>query len=87
MPMAKRHTRPVQSGGAQRGGAAFDPATGYLLVRSKNDVGVKRAGQEHGFGPNTKVTTRTSSRGGVVTAARRAAPGVAALCGAHRAST
>ena len=34
--------RPSQTGGANWGGAAFDPATGYLLVRGKNDVGVNR---------------------------------------------
>jgi len=47
--------RPSQSGGANWGGAAFDPATGYLLVRSKNDVGVNALGKNDGSDPNTKV--------------------------------
>jgi quinoprotein glucose dehydrogenase len=47
--------RPSQSGGANWGGAAFDPSTGYLVVRAKNDVGVNRVGKNDGSDPNTKV--------------------------------
>ena len=56
-PPALRGTlqRPSQSGGANWGGAAFDPATGYLLVRSKNDIGVNGVGKNDGSDPNTKV--------------------------------
>jgi quinoprotein glucose dehydrogenase len=56
-PPALRGTlqRPSQSGGANWGGAAFDPATGYLLVRTKNDVGVNAVGKNDGSDPNTKV--------------------------------
>jgi quinoprotein glucose dehydrogenase len=47
--------RPSQSGGANWGGAAFDPATGYLLVRTKNDVGVNAVGKNDGSDPRVKV--------------------------------
>ena len=47
--------RPSQSGGANWGGAAFDPATGYLLVRGKNEIGVNAVGKNDGSDPNTKV--------------------------------
>ena len=78
--------RPSQSGGANWGGAAFDPATGYLLVRSKNDVGVNRVGKNDGSDPNDQGGLLVRVRGGGASspAARRAAPGLAALCRAHR---
>ena len=41
--------------GANWGGAAFDPATGYLLVRGKNEIGVNAVGKNDGSDPNTKV--------------------------------
>ena len=47
--------RPSQSGGANWGGAAFDPATGYLLVRTKNDIGVNAVGKNDGSDPRVKV--------------------------------
>lgn len=40
--------RPAQSGGANWGGAAFDPDTGYLIVRANNAVGVNRVGKNDG---------------------------------------
>ena len=47
--------RPSQTGGANWGGAAFDPSTGYLIVRGKNDVGVNRVGKNDGSNPLVKV--------------------------------
>ncbi len=47
--------RPSQSGGANWGGAAFDPASGYLIVRGKNEIGVNAVGKNDGSDPNTKV--------------------------------
>ena len=47
--------RPSQSGGANWGGAAFDPATGYLIVRHKNEIGMNGVGKNDGSDPNTKV--------------------------------
>jgi quinoprotein glucose dehydrogenase len=47
--------RPSQSGGANWGGAAFDPATGYLIVRGKNEIGMNGVGKNDGSDPNTKV--------------------------------
>ena len=38
--------RPSQGGGANWGGAAFDPDTGYLIVRANNVIGVNRVGEE-----------------------------------------
>jgi quinoprotein glucose dehydrogenase len=43
--------RPAQAGGANWGGAAFDPATGYLFVRAANSVGVNRLGKNDGSEP------------------------------------
>jgi quinoprotein glucose dehydrogenase len=47
--------RPSQSGGANWGGAAFDPATGYLIVRANNSVGVNRVAKNTGSNPLVKV--------------------------------
>ena len=47
--------RPSQTGGANWGGAAVDPSTGYLIVRGKNDVGVNRVGKNDGSNPLVKV--------------------------------
>jgi quinoprotein glucose dehydrogenase len=43
--------RPAQTGGANWGGAAFDPDTGYLIVRANNAVGVNRVGKNDGSNP------------------------------------
>jgi quinoprotein glucose dehydrogenase len=47
--------RPAQAGGANWGGAAFDPATGYLIVRAANSVGVNRLGKNDGSEPLVEV--------------------------------
>jgi quinoprotein glucose dehydrogenase len=43
--------RPSQGGGANWGGAAFDPETGYLIVRANNVIGVNRVGKNDGSNP------------------------------------
>jgi quinoprotein glucose dehydrogenase len=43
--------RPSQGGGANWGGAAFDPDTGYLIVRANNVIGVNRVGKNDGSNP------------------------------------
>jgi quinoprotein glucose dehydrogenase len=43
--------RPSQGGGANWGGAAFDPETGYLIVRANNAVGVNRVAKNDGSDP------------------------------------
>ena len=40
--------RPSQTGGANWGGAAVDPETGYLFVRAANQIGVNRVGKNNG---------------------------------------
>src|SRR5262245_49392107 len=40
--------RPGQNGGANWGGAAFDPETGYLFVRATRGVGLNRIGKNNG---------------------------------------
>ncbi|HEY1306976.1 MAG TPA: pyrroloquinoline quinone-dependent dehydrogenase [Vicinamibacterales bacterium] len=40
--------RPSQGGGANWGGAAFDPDTGYLIVRANNVIGVNRVAKNDG---------------------------------------
>jgi quinoprotein glucose dehydrogenase len=43
--------RPGQGGGANWGGAAFDPDTGYLFVRATRGVGVNRLAKNDGSDP------------------------------------
>jgi quinoprotein glucose dehydrogenase len=43
--------RPSQTGGANWGGAAFDPDTGYLIVRANHSVGVNRVARNDGSNP------------------------------------
>ena len=43
--------RPSQGGGANWGGAAFDPETGYLIVRANNAIGVNAVGKNNGSDP------------------------------------
>jgi len=40
--------RPAQNGGANWGGAAFDPESGYLFIRAANQIGVNRVGKNNG---------------------------------------
>jgi quinoprotein glucose dehydrogenase len=47
--------RPGQAGGANWGGAAFDPETGYLFVRASNSVGVNRVARNDGSDPLVAV--------------------------------
>ncbi|HYR87985.1 MAG TPA: pyrroloquinoline quinone-dependent dehydrogenase [Terriglobia bacterium] len=57
--------RPSQSGGANWGGAAFDPDTGYLFVRAANQIGVNRVGKNDGSDPLIKVDySNVFARGG-----------------------
>lgn len=43
--------RPAQAGGANWGGAAFDPETGYLFVRATRTAGVNRVAKNDGSDP------------------------------------
>jgi quinoprotein glucose dehydrogenase len=56
-PPALRGTlqRPSQTGGANWGGAAFDPETGYLFVRGAQTVGVNRVAKNDGSEPLVPV--------------------------------
>jgi quinoprotein glucose dehydrogenase len=47
--------RPSQSGGANWGGAAFDPESGYLFVRAANAVGVNRVAKNNRSNPLVPV--------------------------------
>jgi quinoprotein glucose dehydrogenase len=49
-PPSERGTlqRPSQTGGANWGGAAFDPETGYLFVRAANQIGMNRVAKNNG---------------------------------------
>ena len=47
--------RPAQTGGANWGGAAFDPETGYLFVRAANAVGMNRVAKNDGSDPLVAV--------------------------------
>jgi quinoprotein glucose dehydrogenase len=57
--------RPSQSGGANWGGAAFDPGTGYLFVRAANAVGLNRVAKNDGSDPLVTVDySNMFARGG-----------------------
>ena len=57
--------RPTSSGGANWGGAAFDPETGYLYVRANNGTGMARVGKNDGTDPLVDVDyAYTFGRGG-----------------------
>jgi quinoprotein glucose dehydrogenase len=43
--------RPAQGGGANWGGAAFDPESGYLIVRAARVAGLNRIGKNDGSDP------------------------------------
>jgi quinoprotein glucose dehydrogenase len=47
--------RPGQVGGANWGGAAFDPETGYLFVRATRGAGLNRIGKNDGSDPLVDV--------------------------------
>lgn len=56
--------RPGQAGGANWGGAAFDPETGYLFVRAARVVGVNRIGKNDGSDPLVHVPYSNRFAGG-----------------------
>lgn len=57
--------RPSQGGGANWGGAAFDPESGYLFVRAANSVGVNRLAKNDGSDPLVAVDySNVFARGG-----------------------
>jgi quinoprotein glucose dehydrogenase len=56
--------RPSQGGGANWGGAAFDPDTGYLIVRANNTVGVNRVAKNNGSNPLVGVDYSNVFAGG-----------------------
>jgi quinoprotein glucose dehydrogenase len=62
------YQRPTTSGGANWGGAAFDPETGYLYVRANNGTSVTRVGKNDGTDPLVDVdyayTFGRAGRGG-----------------------
>ena len=56
--------RPSQSGGANWGGAAFDPDTGFLIIKANNAVGVNRIGKNDGKNPLVAVPYSNVFAGG-----------------------
>ena len=56
--------RPSQGGGANWGGAAFDPDTGYLIVRANNVIGVNRVAKNDGSNPLVGVDYSNVFAGG-----------------------
>jgi quinoprotein glucose dehydrogenase len=56
--------RPSQSGGANWGGAAFDPETGYLFVRAANAIGLNRLAKNDGSDPLVSVDYSNVFTGG-----------------------
>jgi quinoprotein glucose dehydrogenase len=57
--------RPGQGGGANWGGAAFDPETGYLFVRASHSVGLNRVAKNDGSDPLVEVPySNVFARGG-----------------------
>jgi quinoprotein glucose dehydrogenase len=63
--------RPGQGGGANWGGAAFDPESGYLFVRATRGVGVNRVGKNDGSDPLVEVSySNRFARGGEETTLR-----------------
>ncbi|HLG57772.1 MAG TPA: pyrroloquinoline quinone-dependent dehydrogenase [Vicinamibacterales bacterium] len=57
--------RPSQTGGANWGGAAFDPDSGYLIVRANHSVGVNRVARNDGKNPLVGVDySNVFARGG-----------------------
>jgi quinoprotein glucose dehydrogenase len=56
--------RPSQGGGANWGGAAFDPDTGFLIVRANNVIGVNRVAKNDGSNPLVGVDYSNVFAGG-----------------------
>lgn len=57
--------RPGQGGGANWGGAAFDPETGYLFVRASHSIGLNRVAKNDGSDPLVEVEySNVFARGG-----------------------
>src|ERR1051325_3415232 len=57
--------RPSQTGGANWGGAAFDPESGYLFVRAANWIGLNRVAKNEGSAPLIAVEySNVFTRGG-----------------------
>jgi quinoprotein glucose dehydrogenase len=57
--------RPSQGGGANWGGAAFDPESGYLFVRAANSIGLNRLAKNDGSDPLVGVDySNVFARGG-----------------------
>jgi quinoprotein glucose dehydrogenase len=56
--------RPSQGGGANWGGAAFDPDSGYLIVRANNAIGVNRVAKNDGSNPLVGVDYSNVFAGG-----------------------
>jgi quinoprotein glucose dehydrogenase len=57
--------RPSQGGGANWGGAAFDPESGYLFVRAANVIGLNRLAKNYGSDPLVAVDySNMFARGG-----------------------
>ena len=74
--------RPSQGGGANWGGAAFDPDTGYLIVRANNVIGVNRVGKNDGSesARRRRLLERLRGRWRERDAAGRPAADLAAVC-------
>jgi quinoprotein glucose dehydrogenase len=62
------YQRPTTSGGANWGGASFDPETGFLYVRANNGTSINRVGKNDGTDPLVDVdyayTFGRAGRGG-----------------------
>jgi glucose dehydrogenase len=57
--------RPTAAGGANWGGASFDPTLGYLIVRATNGISVSRVGKNDGSDPLVDVDySNVFGRGG-----------------------
>jgi len=57
--------RPSQGGGANWGGAAYDPESGYLFVRAANSIGLNRVAKNDGSDPLVAVDySNVFARGG-----------------------
>ena len=77
--------RPSQGGGANWGGAAFDPETGYLIVRANNAIGVNAVGKNNGSDPLVQVDySHVFADRATANLPGRAPARFASLCGAGR---
>jgi quinoprotein glucose dehydrogenase len=73
--------RPTTSGGANWGGASFDPETGFLYVRANNGTSINRVGKNDGTDPLVDVdysyTFGRAGRGGGAAGGLRGLPVIA----------